>query len=390
MQTSRQDDVDAFHAFVPGMRCRREPTGTGALAGLTFAVKDLIDVAGSPTGAGNPDWLARQRTAEKSAPAVAALLTAGARLVGKTITDELAFSLEGANAHSGTPVNPACPDRLPGGSSSGSAVAVAAALADFALGTDTGGSVRVPASFTGIFGFRPTHGRVATAGVVPFAPSYDTLGWFARDPAVLAAVGDVLLSPDDALPIRRLVIASDAFALADADASASLRALATAWGAVDEVAVFDGAQDDWLECYRVLQGAEIWHNLGTWITADRPRFGPAIAPRFADAATIAAPAVAHYRAVRQTFAAQVRSLVPPGTGLVIPTSPGAALPLAAPPDAIGRFYRSAWPLNAIAGHAGLPQVSIPLTRPGACPLGLSVIGAAASDRALLAFAKAAS
>lgn len=384
-RTSPRETHD-FGAFVARPPCGREPTGRGPLSGLTFAVKDFIDVAGCRTGGGNPDWLAGHPAAATSAAVVETLLGAGARLVGKTNMDELAFSLEGANAHYGTPVNPACPDRLPGGSSSGSAVAVAAGLVDFALGTDTGGSVRVPASFTGIFGFRPTHGRVSTVGVVPFSPSYDTIGWLARDADCLSLVGRTLLGPGDATPIKRLALVSDAFALADPDAAALLRARARAWGAVDEVTIFDGAEAEWLECYRVLQGAEIWQGLGPWITANRPAFGAAIAPRFADAATISAAEVTRYRAFRQTVAARARAMLPPGTGLVIPTTLGAALPLSTPPDAIGRFYKSALPLNAIAGHAGLPQVTIPVAEPGSCPLGLSIVGALSSDQALLDFA----
>jgi amidase len=378
----------AFGAFVPGARLVRAPTGQGALDGLTFAVKDLIDVAGCPTGGGNPDWLASHPPADVSAPVVDALLAAGARLIGKTITDELAFSLEGENAHYGTPVNPACPDRLPGGSSSGSAVAVAAGLTDFALGTDTGGSVRVPASFTGILGFRPTHGRISTAGVVPFAPSYDTVGWFARDAAVLSTVGEVLLGPGDAAPLRRLIVVRDAFALADADAAFVLREQARRWGAIEEVTVFDGAEAEWLECYRVLQGAEIWQHLGQWITAARPTFGAAIAPRFANAATIGAPAISRYRALRQPITARVRAMVPDGTGLVVPTTLGPALPKSLPGEAIWGFYKKALPLNAIAGHAGLPQVTIPVAQLDGCPLGLSIVGAPSADRALLAFARA--
>src|SRR6201996_6799932 len=169
-----------FGAFVPGPLLTRAPTASGPLDGLTFAVKDLIDVAGVPTGGGNPDWLRTHAPATASAPAVTALLAAGPTLHGKTITDELAFGLHANNAHYGTPITPAGQDRIPGGSSSGSGVAVAAGLVDLALGTDTGGSVRVPASFVGVFGFRPTHGAVSVAGVVPFSPSYDTVGWFAR------------------------------------------------------------------------------------------------------------------------------------------------------------------------------------------------------------------
>jgi amidase len=149
-----------FGAFVPNGMCRREATAHGVLDGLTFAVKDLIDVEGCRTSGGNPDWLAQQRPAARSAPVIEQALAAGATLIGKTVTDELAFSLEGRNMHHRSLVNPVCPGRLPGGSSSGSAVAVAGRLVDFALGTDTGGSVRVPANFLGLFGFRPSHGAI--------------------------------------------------------------------------------------------------------------------------------------------------------------------------------------------------------------------------------------
>ncbi|HLN10140.1 MAG TPA: amidase [Xanthobacteraceae bacterium] len=388
-RASQVQDTDAYGCFVPGPRCVREPTGHGALSGLSFAVKDLIDVAGWPTGGGNPDWLASHPPAETSAPAIEALLAAGARLAGKTVTDELAFSLEGVNAHYGTPLNPACPDRLPGGSSSGSAVAVAAGLVDFALGTDTGGSVRVPSSFTGIYGFRPSHGRVSTAGVVPFAPSYDTLGWCAREPHVLRAVGEALVGCGSPEPIRRLLLVRDAFALATPEAAPPLLAHARRWGAVADITVFDGAEAEWLECYRVLQGAEIWQQLGPWIIVQRPTFGPSIASRFADAATIDAGAITRYRKVREAIARRITAIVPAGTGLVIPTTLGPAPPISVSPHQIGAFYQRALPLNAIAGHPGLPQVTIPVAHIGGCPLGLSIIGAPGSDLALLTFAMSA-
>jgi amidase len=386
--TTVGDSSRAFGAFVPGTRCIREPTGNGRLDGLTFAVKDLIDVAGIPTGGGNPDWLAGQSAAVSSAPVVAAALAAGARLVGKTITDELAFGLEGANAHYGTPVNPACPERLAGGSSSGSAVAVAAGLVDFALGTDTGGSVRVPASFTGVFGFRPTHGRVSTRGVVEFAPSYDTVGWFARAADVLSLVGETLLDGETETGLGRLVLVRDAFAMADADGAALLEAEARRWSAVDEeTTVFDGTQAEWRECYRVLQGAEIWQHLGPWITARRPVFGPSIAPRFADAATIAPPSVKQYREFRRDITERLHRLTRDRAGLIIPTTPGTALAKSASAAEISAFYATALPLNAIAGHAGLPQVTLPAVWIEGCPLGLSIVGPRGADRALLKLAQ---
>ena len=154
----------------------REPlpgSDNGPLAGLTVAVKDCYDIAGERTGIGSPDWLAEQPRAAVSAAAVRSVLDAGATVVGKTICDEFMYSITGANAHYGTPLNPRAPDRLPGGSSSGSASAVAGGACDLALGTDTGGSIRVPASASGLYGLRTTHGRVDMAGVQAMAPSFD-------------------------------------------------------------------------------------------------------------------------------------------------------------------------------------------------------------------------
>jgi amidase len=373
-------------AFV-GTACEQLATSAGLLDGLRFAVKDLIDIAGYRIGGGNPDWLRDQIPAAHSAPVVTTLLTNGASLAGKTITDELAFSLEGCNAHYGTPINPACPDRIPGGSSSGSAVAVAGGLVDFAIGTDTGGSVRVPASFVGVFGMRPTHGAVSLEGVVPFAPSYDTVGWFARDVGVLTNVGAILLPERTAPKITRLLLVRDAFDLADPSAATLLREAAKNWPIDGEVTIFDGEEETWRECYRVLQGREIWQTLGPWIAKAKPRFGENIAPRFADAATITAEQADHYRIVRDKFAARVNALTRHSSGrntaLVIPTAPCAALERGADGPLISEFYRRALTLTPIAGHSGAPQISLPVGLDRGCPIGLSIVGAPGSDLALL-------
>lgn len=372
-----------FGAFVPGPRLTMRPTAAGPLNGLTFAVKDLIDVAGTRTGGGNPDWLKAQQPAATSAPAVTALLNAGATLNGKTITDELAFGLEGTNAHYGMPVNPVCPDRIPGGSSSGSGVAVAAHLVDFALGTDTGGSVRVPSSFVGVFGFRPTHGAVSLEGVIPFSPSYDTVGWFARDMTTLSRVGDVLLPKADVVPIRKLVLVRDAFALADPDVSAMLRSRCEALGVSDEITLFEGAADEWLECYRVVQCAGIWQALGPWIDSAQPRFGEAVAQRFAEASSITPAEIGRWTPIRASLAARVRATLGDGVGLVVPTAPRVALRRNAAPSEFSDFYPRALTLTSIAGHAGLPQISVPAGRVDGCPVGLSIVASPGHDRALL-------
>jgi amidase len=374
-----------FGAFVPDGMCRREATAHGVLDGLTFAVKDLIDVEGCRTGGGNPDWLAHQKPAARSAPIVEQALAAGATLIGKTVTDELAFSLEGRNVHY-TLINPVCPGRLPGGSSSGSAVAVAGRLVDFALGTDTGGSVRVPANFLGLFGFRPSHGAISLDGVVPFAPSYDTIGWFARDADILARVGDALLPEQNCAPITKLKLADDAFGLVDPLLAPALRAKAAKFGPTGSAGVFDGKEADYFECYRVLQGAEIWQSLGSWITSNKPRFADDIAQRFAGAAAMTPAEVARYAPVRAAIQNRIEKLGPPDTAIIMPITPCLALIENAPDDTIGSFYRRALTLTSLAGHCGAPQVALPLGRWQGCPIGLSILGARGSDRALLQLA----
>jgi len=375
--------ADAVGAFIPGERHVLPASASGALDGLTFAVKDLIDVAGLVTGGGNPDWLRGRPTAKRSAHAMDRLRSAGATFAGKTITDELAFSLEGDNAHYGMPLNSACPDRVPGGSSSGSAAAVAAGLVDFALGTDTGGSVRVPASFVGVFGFRPTHDAVSLDGVIPFAPSYDTIGWFARDIATLHAVGDALLPKTTPQAIRRLVLIRDALDLTDPGVAAAIRDCCERLGVVDEIRLFDGHPEEWRECYRVLQGAEIWRELGDWIKGAKPVFGKSIAPRFADAASITDADVARWAPVRDIFTMRVKTLLSEGIGLVMPTTPCIALRKNSSSSDIGDFYARALALTSVAGHAGLPQITVPAGFVEGCPIGLSVLTLPGHDRALL-------
>src|SRR3954468_12161242 len=214
---------DDIGAFVPGQRFRIEGRAGGPLSGLTFAAKDLFDVAGHPTGGGNPDWARTNPVPERHAWAVQTLLDAGATLIGKTITDEVSLGILGENAFDGTPRNVRAPGRVPGGSSSGSAAAVAGGLCDTALGTDTGGSVRVPSSFCGLYGIRPTHGRIDTTGMLPQAPTSDTTGWFARDADTFAKVSSIMLGEEipRTLPTC-VVIAVDTFGFADANVAKAL------------------------------------------------------------------------------------------------------------------------------------------------------------------------
>jgi amidase len=381
--------TEGFGAWVPGPRCVRPATGHGALDGARLAVKDLIDIQGVVTGGGNPDWAASHGPAPHDATAVARLRAAGANVIGKTVTDELAFSLEGDNAHHGTPRNPRAPGRLPGGSSSGSAVAVAAGLADLALGTDTGGSVRVPASFCGVYAMRPTHGRIPLDGVLPFAPSYDTVGWFARDAALLADAGHLLLAsaPNAERRPLRLRIATDAVALADADCAEALRAIALRLGIGDSTHAFAEPWQDWLEAYSVLQCLEIQASLGDWIREASPRFGDSIAPRFAGALALAPELGGPWREWRARASTRLRAALGPDQAWLVPAAPSVALPLDASGEDHGLFYRKALALGALAGHAGLPQVVLPLAQVGGLPLGVAFIAAPGNDERLLALAR---
>src|SRR5438270_12146492 len=221
--SSGSDDIGAF---VPGERFRITGRAGGPLSGLTFAAKDLFDVAGHPTGGGNPDWARANPVPERHAWAVQRLLDAGSDLIGKTITDEVSLGILGENPFYGTPTNPRAPGHVPGGSSSGSAAAVAAGLCDIALGTDTGGSVRVPASFCGLYGIRPTYGRLDLSGMMQQAPTSDTTGWFARDADTFARASAVMLG--EAIPgelPRHLLVAENAFAFVEPDTASALRPL---------------------------------------------------------------------------------------------------------------------------------------------------------------------
>src|SRR5437667_1979268 len=268
---------DPLNAFCSHFTARLKGAPTGPLAGLTFAAKDLFDIAGHVTGAGNPDWLALHAPAARTAPVVQALVDAGATMVGKTHTDELSRGIFGENAHYGTPKNPRAPGRVPGGSSSGSAAAVAGGLVDFALGTDTGGSVRVPASFCGLYGIRPTHGRIPLDGILLQAPSYDTIGWFARDAELFARVGAVLLQSNiPAARPRRLVLAEDAFEVADAGVAEALHPcvarLIALIGETTTVRLAPEGLAAWSEQQQVLQGREAWETAQDWIDRVNPRF----------------------------------------------------------------------------------------------------------------------
>jgi amidase len=376
--------------FVPGPRVQREGATAGPLAGLRFAAKDLYDVAGEVTRGGNADWAAEARPALATAWAIRRLLDCGASLDGKTITDELACGLLGNTSGDGMPMNPLSPDRVPGGSSSGSASAVAAGLVDFAIGTDTGGSVRVPAAFCGLYGMRPTHGAIPLAGCLELAPAFDTCGWFAREPGLLERVGDMLLPPPsdaDERPPVRLLHAADLFDLCVPAVAQCLHEAARNLGSAP-VAACAGAPSDHPDAFWPFQGRQMWNTFGGWYRA-RPRgMQPGNDARFAAAAAITPEDVQAAEPIRRRIAAHLGRLLGPDVLLIIPTIHDFAPSRDATLDELEAFRRNAHVNLAIAGLCGLPQLTIPLRTTDAAgrpvAAGLSLLGPRGSDRWLLA------
>lgn len=368
-------------------------TGSGLLDALRLGVKDVFDVAGHVTGFGNPDWQRTHLPAQQTAPVINALLAAGAHMVGLTATDELTYSLNGENWHYGTPPNPRAAGRIPGGSSSGSASAVAADLVDVALGTDCGGSIRLPASFCGIYGIRTTHGRITSEGLLPLARGFDTVGWFANSAEHLSDVGAVLLGDDAArVQPQRLVIAIDLFSQLGSAEQASLQPALTRlrqhFSDVTECVVGNADAEQLMRAFRTLQGAQIWAEHGAWINHQKPQFGPGIAQRFDAAARISGADVAQAQAVQDAFYHRLDRILTPGTVLCLPSAPGIAPLLNTPAAEMEAFRSKAMQFLCFAGMAGTPQISIPVAEQDGCPLGLSVMMRRGADRALLDFVAA--
>ncbi len=381
---------DPVNAFVPHSPAPIQGAPGGPLSGLTFAVKDLYDTKGDITGGGSPDWLATHEPATHTSPLVTRLLEAGADMIGKTICDEFFYSFIGDNAHYGTPTNTKAPGRMPGGSSSGSAAAVAAGLCDFALGTDTAGSIRMPASYCGLYGLRPSHGRVDLTYAMPMAQSFDTAGWFAREAGLYARLGPYFLAgAGDRRAIEHVVIADWAFDHAEDEVSGPLRAF------IDKVKdqfpatshkkdLPDGlALDQALDCLRIIQGFEVWQNYGAWAKANNPNFGPGIKQRMAMARDLTEDEKAGADKNLPGIKALICAQVPPGTVMCLPSAASLPPPIDMVPENMFDFRVANMSLICLGSLAGLPQLSIPAASVGGVPAGLSFMGWPGGDEALL-------
>ncbi|MET0954379.1 MAG: AtzH-like domain-containing protein [Cryobacterium sp.] len=371
----------------------------GALAGETIAVKDLYDIAGFTVGAGNPAYLREAVPATTTAPAVAALLGAGASVRGIAQTDEFAYSIAGDNEHYGTPPNVRVPGGLPGGSTSGPAAAVALGQASIGLGTDTAGSIRVPASYQGLWGLRSTHGAVDRAGLLPLAPSFDTVGWLTRTPGVLRAAAaaslDLTLQIDPREQIdprqqpeepARFAVSGALVFAADDDVQAAfvtgLDRLGRA-GLLPEPDLVDvGDLAEALSIFRTIQTAEAWRSNGDWVTAHPGALGAAVASRFELASRTAPAAEAEARALMAAARARLDTVLD-GRILLLPSASSTAPSRGANPADIDTTRTATLTLTSLAGIGGYPALSVPLFEAGGKPVGLCLVGPRHSDLALI-------
>lgn len=376
-------------AFVPhDLEAPVKGAASGPLAGLTAAVKDMYDIAGTKSGGGSPAWLEHAKPATRNASVIQKILDAGGTIIGKTVSEEFFFSLTGASLHYGVPLNARAPGRVPGGSSSGSASATASNACDFAMGSDTGGSVRIPASFCGLYGLRPTHARVDMTGAMDMAPSFDVGGWFANAPGIFKRVGDVLLGGErvDA-KISTMIVLDDAFAEADLEIAAlmktALNVMADELPKAQHDRIAPEGLDAWREGFRVLQAREVWEAYGDFVTKHKPVFGPGVKERFHFASIVTDAEVAKANEVRRRLRERVANLVKPGTVLALPTSPAIAPLVSSTPEQLEAFRVRALRLTCTSSMSGLPQVTIPIGTAAGCPAGLSFIGWHGGDEALL-------
>lgn len=367
--------------------------GHGPLVGETVAVKDLFAVAGQRIGAGSVAWLQQAQIQPDHAIAVQTLLEAGAQIRGMARTDEFAYSLAGTNSHYGTPPNPAAPSRISGGSSSGSASAVAQGQATIGLGTDTGGSIRVPAAYQGLWGIRTTHGAISRTGLLPLAPSFDTVGWMTRSAEELVKVTEVMMAQSTApaewtsqteLTLQRPVILEGLLALAEPDVARAVRAAAQLAGAGSEPGPSVEQAHSWRQTFQTVQAGEAWANHGQWVAAHRGSLSPDVAARFEVASRKTAPELKEAAQCAATLKTQLRALV--GSRVMILPSASSVAPLITEAAAGGPLIEAAraatMALTSLAGLAGLPAVSVPVRTESGLPAGLCMIGPAGSDSQL--------
>lgn len=367
------------------------PSGAGKLDGTNFVVKDVFDLAGRVSGYGSPDWKKSHEKAPANAPVVSKLLAAGAALSGVSQTDELAFSLDGTNSHYGTPLNVQDDRRIPGGSSSGSGSMCAAGLCDFALGTDTAGSVRVPAAYQGIYGLRTTHGAISLQGVLPLGPSFDAVGLFARSPETMQDVVSVLLADNEAT-IKNVRIEKAAFLLLDPDiASLASRIFNTVEYVIGKLDRHTNTVklDELARRFGIMRGYEAWQAHGSWFESVKPDLSPLVAERLQACREVNGAQYQDSFDFRLGLKTYMRSYLPADTAILLPTTWSYAPLIESDGEVMALNRLRNIELNSLASFCGLPQLNLPFRLENDQPqkfFGFSLVGAYGSDAALVRLA----
>ncbi len=361
---------------------------SGKLAGKTFVAKDLFDIAGHVTGAGSPDWSSKQTPVRDSAQVIETLLADGARLIGKSQTDELACSLDGINIHYGIPENSQMPDRIPGGSSSGSASAVAAGLCHFALGTDTVGSTRVPASYCGLYGFRPTHELVSLKGVRPLAPSFDTVGWMSGDAELLEVCGGVLLDrPRCSHPLGSICILDSVFENSEPSIRDSLKGkakeIASLFKSQSSSELSAHAADILNLVFNTIRTREAWDEYGKWIETEKPHLSPTVKARLEEGKAMSAQDEQLARELKKTSTLFIDDEIAKHGILCFPTTWGLPPGVDSSIEDLAANRRRNLQHTIFSVVSGLPEVTVPIKVKPNVSIGLSFLGPRGSDMQLL-------
>ena len=358
----------------------------GLLSNLNFVLKDMCDVKNFKTSCGNPDFFKKCDFANDYAPFLKDLLNEGPVLKGITVCDEFFYSLIGENGHYGTPTNLNAPSCVPGGSSSGSAAALTTDLYDFSIGSDTGGSVRIPASFCGLIGMRPTHNRINTKGVYPMAPSFDTVGWFANNPEIFQKVGNVLLNNIERsnVDFKQYVVAEDLLELCDAEVQSNFNNYINVnIPNINKTRLSTNTKAIIADNFRILQGAEVKANIIPWIEKNKPNISPEIRSRIDMASKITDIEVSRALIFRNNLIDEIKKSLPEGTIAVFPTSPFSAPKSGQDDESLGSFRKRLMELTSIAGMTSRPQITIPRLKDKSGPVGISLLGWKYSDEILL-------
>ena len=358
----------------------------GPLSDLTFVVKDMCEIKGFKSSCGNPDFYEKCEVASDFAPFLKNILNKGATLKGITICDEFFYSLIGENGHYGTPANLNAPGCVPGGSSSGSAAALTTNLYDFSIGSDTGGSVRVPASFCGLLGIRPTHNRINTKGVYPMAPTFDTIGWFAKDINTFKKIGFNILNQQDKSKssFKDFVIAEDILELANPNIIHLFNNyINNSFPEIKKIRLSKQTKDVIADNFRILQGGEIVENVIPWILKNKPKISPEINNRIEMAIKITKDEINQAVKFRENLKKEIELTLPEGLIALFPTTPFSSPKCGQSDEQLSSYRKKLMEFTSIAGMTSRPQISIPKFKDNTGPIGISLLGWRYSDEILL-------